>query len=149
VRRQGLLHTRRHRHHPQRNSNSGRDGDLNRMDTFGKSSRRLEVDSQSGDVVIYFVDETADAPEASIIRTEVARVISGTVSNMPYAPDENYSFDADLYESSDHLVVSITQKMESITDSSETTHRFLSKDNGSSWSKRPTDDSVDISQIRS
>ena len=100
---------------------------------MGPETRRLAAVARPGEMTenvgIFFV-----GGDASGGPVEVACATSGTVSNMPYAPDDAYSFTASLFELADAaLLVCVAQEQRSGDSLQKAERLLLSTDGGRSW----------------
>lgn len=74
-----------------------------------------------------------ESGEPGLPPVEIARATSGTIMQAPYAPDEVYSFSADLLARPDSLIIRVSQFIYIVDPPATTFRAFRSLDRGLTW----------------
>lgn len=105
------------------------------------SNRRLEKEAVPGawteNQTIYFVN---DDPQLKVAVTTASNC---SISNTPYAPDDDYSFTVTLSEAGDNLQIILYQTVSTVLSSSTSNYYYHSTDGGKTWSERAYIDNSD------
>jgi TPR repeat protein len=72
------------------------------------------------------------------VETVVCGVGTGSISNQPYAPDDDFSFSAALHAAGDGLFVRVVKVRTALDDRDETVYWYESRTGGRSWELRAT-----------